>query len=357
MKWKLSEEQDAYRESLRDWLGAVAPNRTVRTWLEEGDAETFEERLVRDGMSGGGIPEELGGQGGGVVELALTVEELARAAVPSATWMATVLAAQALTERPDLVEASLGRAPIVMLLPAEEVPATVRGLQIDEEGRVTGSVPRVLAGDRATAYVVPVGDGNGGGRRLVLVDAAADGVTATARALLDRSRSVADVVLESAPSVPLDVDTEECLAVVTDLAAVLTAADALGASERMLHLAVEYSLQRRQFGVPIGSFQAVKHAAATILVGVESGRSGVYFAAASVEGRDPECALHAAAVKAQVTAEAVRAGESALTIHGAIGYTWEHDLHLFHKRVHLDECLFGRPATWNERIADALVLV
>jgi alkylation response protein AidB-like acyl-CoA dehydrogenase len=138
---------------------------------------------------------------------------------------------------------------------------------------------------------------------------------------------------------------------------VLAAADALGAMHRMLDLAVEYSLQRRQFGVPIGSFQAVKHAAATILVGVEAGRSVVYYAAASLDAGHEERLLHAAAAKAQVTAEAVRAADSALTMHGAIGYTWEHDLHLYAKRARLDEHLFGAPARWNERIADGLALL
>jgi alkylation response protein AidB-like acyl-CoA dehydrogenase len=126
--------------------------------------------------------------------------------------------------------------------------------------------------------------------------------------------------------------------------------------ERMMEMAVEYSLQRHQFGVPIGSFQAVKHAAASILVDVEAGRSGIYYAAASVQAGDNDCALHAAAVKAQVTAAAVRAADSALTMHGAIGYTWEHDLQLFYKRAKLDEALFGAPGVWNERIARGLNL-
>jgi alkylation response protein AidB-like acyl-CoA dehydrogenase len=147
------------------------------------------------------------------------------------------------------------------------------------------------------------------------------------------------------------------LARATELAGVLVAADSLGATDRMLDLAVTYSRQRKQFGVPIGSFQAVKHAAATILVGVEAGRSGIYFAAASIDARDPECALHAAAMKAQVTAEGSRAADTALTMHGAIGYTWEHDLHLFYKRVRLDEHLYGAPAAWNQLIAGALALV
>jgi alkylation response protein AidB-like acyl-CoA dehydrogenase len=139
-------------------------------------------------------------------------------------------------------------------------------------------------------------------------------------------------------------------------AAVLVAADSLGAMERMLDMAVTYSKHRHQFGVPIGSFQAVKHAAASILVDVEAARSVVYFAAASVDDRGPLSALHAAAAKAQVTAAGTRTGDAALTLHGAIGYTWEHDLHLLYKRAKLDEHLFGAPKTWNERLADRLPL-
>jgi alkylation response protein AidB-like acyl-CoA dehydrogenase len=128
----------------------------------------------------------------------------------------------------------------------------------------------------------------------------------------------------------------------------------------MLDLTVAYAEQRHQFGVPIGSFQAVKHAAATMLVAVEAARSVVMFAAASVDlpadERDDRWLLHAAAAKAQVTAEAAHAADTALTLHGAIGYTWEHDLQLFYKRAKLDRELFGSPEVWNELIADGLRL-
>jgi alkylation response protein AidB-like acyl-CoA dehydrogenase len=124
----------------------------------------------------------------------------------------------------------------------------------------------------------------------------------------------------------------------------------------MLEMAVAYSKEREQFGVPVGSFQAVKHAAAMMLVEVESTRSVVYFAASSVDLGLPEAALHAAAAKAQTTAAAARVADSALTVHGAIGYTYEYDLQLFYKRAKLDRELFGSPAVWNERIAAALRL-
>jgi alkylation response protein AidB-like acyl-CoA dehydrogenase len=212
----------------------------------------------------------------------------------------------------------------------------------------------VLAGDVATRFVAVAG-GPDGTPSLRLVPAGA-GVRVVGRRLLDRSRSVADVVVDDAVSEPLDVDAPAFLAGCAARAAVLVAADALGAMTRMLDLTVAYSKQRRQFGVPIGSFQAVKHAAATILVEAEAARSAVYFAAASVDAGAPQSDLHAAAVKAQVTAAGSRVADSALTLHGAIGYTWEHDLQLFYKRAKLDEYLYGRPATWNERIADGLAL-
>jgi len=358
MQWKLSEEQEAYRDALRGWLGDVAPADRVRALLgvdgEQPDLASFEQRFVADGMAGVGVAEELGGQGGGLVELALTAEELGRSGAPSAAWLATVLAMPALEGRPDVAKAAVTGGHAALLLPAEDVPGATPRLVVDEDGRLTGTIVRVLGADRASVLVAVVV--NGDTVQLRLVDHDAHGVELVRRPLLDRSRSVADVRLDHTPSVALEVDAVACLARAADLAAVLLAADALGAMERMMEMAVEYSKQRQQFGVPVGSFQAVKHAAASILVDVEAGRSGIYYAAASVEAADPECALHAAAVKAQVTAAAARAADTALTMHGAIGYTWEHDLHLHYKRAKLDEPLFGAPAAWNERIARGLGL-
>jgi alkylation response protein AidB-like acyl-CoA dehydrogenase len=356
MHWQLSEEQDAYQKAFRDWLGDVAPSASVRQWFDAEDDSVFERRFTADGWAGVGLAEELGGQGGGLVELALTAEELARGAAPSAAWLASVLALPALAGHPDLVQVALSGQTVALLVAAEAVPDEAPRLRVDADGAVSGTTPRVLAGATADRFIVPV-VGEGQALELRLVEASVPGVGLAARPLLDRSRSVADVTLDRVPSVRLDIDAAEVLAQASARAAVLVAADSLGATERMLGLAVEYSKQRRQFGVSIGSFQAVKHAAATMLVAVEAARSAVYFAAASVDGGEPQAPLHAAAVKAQVTAEGARSADSALTLHGAIGYTWEHDLHLFYKRAKLDERLYGAPATWNERIAAGLALV
>lgn len=359
MQWKLSEEQEAYQEALRGWLASVAGPEQVRRWLgidrERADAAEFEARFVDDRMAGVGVPEELGGQGGGVVELALTAEELARAAAPSAAWLATTLALPTLEGRPELVKSAVEGDHVALLISAEERPGgrSTSLLTTDPAGRVSGTLPRVVGADRASTFVAVVA--GHGGPRLRLVEADVDGVHVRPRKLLDASRSVADVHLDNVASRSLEADAVDCLARVADLVGVLVAADALGAMERMLDLAVEYSGQRHQFGVPIGSFQAVKHAAASILVDVEAGRSGVYYAAAALEAGHDDKALYAAAMKSQVTAAAARAADTALTMHGAIGYTWEHDLHLYYKRARLDEQLFGAPAVWNELLAHRLL--
>lgn len=352
MEWKFSEEQDAYAQALNEWLGESLAGESPRAWYAPEGRAAFEEAFRRD-WSGVGVAEDEGGQGGGLVELALTAEELSRAGAPAGEWLATILALPALAGNPGAIEEALGGRGASLLVPAEQIPAEAHGLP-RAGGTVSATVPRVLAGDTAGVFVVPVQGAEG--VELHVVDGGQGGVSRRPRRLLDKSRSMADVVLDGVRSEKLDVDAAAVLEDIGRRAAVLVAADALGASERMLGLAVEYSKQRQQFGVQIGSFQAVKHAAATIMVGVEAARSAVFYTAASVAAAHPEAGLHAAATKAQVTAEASRAADSALTLHGAIGYTWEHDLHLYYKRARLDESLFGTPDAWNERLADALQL-
>jgi len=334
MRWTLTEDQELFRDSFRGWLERFAPVEKVRSWLDSGDPGEFEQRFAEEGWFGIGTAEELGGQGGGLVELALAAEQLGRSAAPSSVWLASVLAAPLLSRSPEIAAKSLAEGEFAVLALDASRP-------LDVEPGAGETTRYVLGGDRARRFVVPDGDG-------VRVAEASD-VDITPRKLLDRSRSVADVSLVARSTVDLSP--------VASRAAVLVAADSLGAAERMLELAVEYSKQRHQFGVPIGSFQAVKHAAAQILVDVEAARSLVYYAAASVEQGHEECALHAAAAKAQVCAAAERAADAALTLHGAIGYTWEHDLQLFYKRAKLNNRLFGSPAVWNERLAAALPLV
>jgi alkylation response protein AidB-like acyl-CoA dehydrogenase len=353
MHWELSEEQELYTTSLREWLQDRAASAAVRGWLDAGDHAGFERLFVAEGWAGVGFDEDLGGQGGGLLELALTARELGRAAAPSAGWLQSAIVVPALTDDPTLLQAALEGETTALAVRADRIPART---SVQASGdRLRGRIPCVLGAPRARRLLVPVNDG--GSTSLWIVDCAGGGVGMQPRVLLDRSRDVADVTLDDAAGRRLDVDSGAALAEMASRAAVLVAADALGASERMLQLTVDYSKQRQQFGKPIGSFQAVKHAAAQMLVTVESSMSIVFYAAQSIQDGLPDCATHAAVAKAQVTGRAVGLADDALTLHGAIGYTWEHDLHLFYKRANLDRVLFGSPHAWNERIADALPLL
>ena len=356
MRWELSAEQADFRSVLADWLGGTCTSETLRGWLDAGDHAAFDERFVADGWFGVGSAEDLGGEGGGLVELALAAEELGRVAAPASAGLGSMLALPALAAMPEAAKALLADGMTTILaVPASAVPDGAPSV-VERDGRLSGVVSTVLAAERARRLVVPVSGEHGPALCLVDVDQA--DVQIRGRALTDRSRSVADVELDGAVGSMIPVD--DVAAVLEDgalRAAVLVAADALGVIEHMLDAAVEYVQQRKQFGVLIGSFQAVKHAAAEMLVKVEAARSIVYLAAASVESGDDDAALHAAAAKAQVCGSAAAVADSALTLHGAIGYTWEHDLQIFYKRAKLDAELFGSPGIRNDRLADRLDLL
>jgi alkylation response protein AidB-like acyl-CoA dehydrogenase len=348
MHWELSEEQEMFAASLREWIAAKFPAEAVRELLTSGGTEEFAEALVRDGWWGVGYPEEASGQGGGVLELALAAREFGRAAVPDSRWLAAALVAPLLTGA-ELAEQLRGERRYAIAVPADLLPGW-SPLPV-ADGRVTGVVPHVLAAAAAEVFLVPVTGSDGSGLARI---PAADAVVAPDD-LLDRSRATGRVRFDRARVLEIVAAPDTALARTAALAGVLTAADALGSAERMLDLAVGYSKQRKQFGQFIGSFQAVKHAAAQMLVTVEASYSTALYAAAAIDAGLPDAPTVAAVAKAQVTGTVADLAESALTLHGAIGYTWEHDLHLFYKRAKLDRALFGSPRVWNERIAAALL--
>ena len=355
MRWELSDEQELFTTSLREWLAERAGPAAVRDWLDAGDPSSFERLFVDEGWAGVGFDEELGGQGGGLLEIALTARELGRAAVPSGGWLQSAIVVPALASEPELAHAAVESGEVVALaVRADRFPVALASVQT-RKGVLRGRIPCVLGAARSRWLLVPVADAET--TSWWLVDSADAGVGIHPRSLLDRSRDVADVVFDDAAGRKLESDAYPARGEIAARAAILVAADALGAAERMLQLTVDYSKQRQQFGQPIGSFQAVKHAAAQMLVTVESSLSIVCYAAQSVQEGLTGRATHAAVAKAQVTAGAAELADSALTLHGAIGYTWEHDLQLFYKRAKLDRVLFGTPAVWNERIADALPLI
>jgi alkylation response protein AidB-like acyl-CoA dehydrogenase len=341
MDLSFTDEQQFLRESVRGTIDREAPLSRVRDWVlgDETDHAEAHKLAVRQGWSGIGIHEDAGGQGGGLLEAAILAEELGRGAVPADALYATLLTAVA-----------LGGADLVEQLAAGEkvgVLASPGGLPLDA-GVAEHKMSLVLGAPAADHFIAWDGDA------LALHEAT--GADVTLRRLVDRTRSLADVALGSAVE-RFDGIGAETMRTTAAWAAVLTAADALGAAQRMLDLTVEYVGQRVQFGVPVGSFQAVKHAAAEMLVSIEGTRAAVHYAAWAVGDGEPGAEVDAWVAKAHAARSASFVADKALFLHGAVGYTWEHDLQLLFKRAKSDAQLFGGAGVYDERIADALQLV
>jgi alkylation response protein AidB-like acyl-CoA dehydrogenase len=350
--FELTEEQAALREVSRGMLAVSCPPQLVRSLAAAGKDvdDKLWQRGTELGWTGLAVPEELDGAGAGLVELCLVAEEIGRAAAPGA-FTDSALAALALARagrRPELAAA----------LAAGELKASVAGhgpvagTYAGDELVLSGQATAVQAAATADWLLVLVsGDA---GRRLVLVDQAQAAVEP--RRTLDETRRWYDVVLDGVRAGADDVITADEAEIrwLTDAAAVLSAADSLGAGERLLEMTVGYVKVREQFGRPIGSFQSVKHKVADMLTTLKGARAATYYAAMALDAGVADATMAASVAKA-FTAEGVAAlaGE-ALQTHGGIGFTWEHDLHLYLRRVKVNEMLYGAPAEHYERIVALL---
>lgn len=333
-----TDEQQFLREAVRGTVDRDLSFARVREQVLEGDLDhrAAHEIAVAQGWTGIGIPEEAGGQGGGLLELSILAEELGRGAVPADGVYATILAGLALGSADSETVAQLAEGEVCGAL-------VVPGDHPTDAGAAAGAdtTSLVLGAPLADVLVVPGADG------AAPTVVRADDVAVTARPMVDRTRSVGDVALGAG-------STDAQLAAT---AAVMVAADALGAAQRLLDLTVAYVTDRIQFGVPVGSFQAVKHAAADMLTVIEGTRVVVQYAAWAVGEAQDGAITDAWVAKARAAQAGTFVADKALFLHGAVGYTWEHDLQLLFKRCKSDAALFGGPGVYDERIADALELV
>jgi alkylation response protein AidB-like acyl-CoA dehydrogenase len=337
-------------------LAVGCPPQLVRSLAAAGT--DVDDKLWRRGAelgwTGLAVPEEDGGAGQGLVELCLVAEELGRAAAPGPfTDSALTGLALARFGQPELLAALAGGDLKCSL--ACHGPATGRpdGDDLVLSGRATAVQSAAAADWLLVMVAVPSGAGDAG-RRLALVERAA--VAVEPRRTLDETRRWYDVVLDGVRVPAADVIAADDAQVqwLTDAAAVLSAADSLGAGERLLEMTVSYVKVREQFGRPIGSFQSVKHKVADMLTTLKGARAATYYAAMALDAGLADATVAASVAKA-FTAEGVAAlaGE-ALQTHGGIGFTWEHDLHLYLRRVKVNEMLYGAPAEHYERIAALL---
>ena len=299
------------------------------------------------------LPEDEGGLGLGMVEVAVLCEEIGRRLVP-APFLPSVLAlgvlcgpeARADTGTKDWREA-LGQGSAVACVtcgPGADRIAVGDG-DAAGQARLSGETAPTAYAPSADVAVVAAGDG------LYGVDLVAAG-RPDAVPVMDRTRELGVLRFDGTPARRLgDKDAAELL---LDRAATLAAAEMLGAADRVLSMAVDYAKDRVQFGKPIGSFQAIKHMLADALVDVEGMRSTSYYAAWCAAAGDEDRSLAASMAKAWCSDASRRVMGTGLQVHGGIGFTWEHDMHLYVKRAQLDQVSYGDAAFHRERIATML---
>ncbi len=369
MNFAFSEEQDQLREFVRSFLADKSSEEAVREQMatEQGyDAAVWSQMAEQLGLQSLIIPEEFGGQGFGYVELIVVLEEMGRSLLCAPYFSSVVLAANTLMHSGD-------DAAKAALLPGIASGETIATLAFTEENgkwdesgiamtaaasgdghTLDGSKMYVLDGHVANELIVAARTDAGVSLFHVAGDAA--GLTRTALATMDQTRKQARLDFAGTPAKLIGEDGGgwAVLERVLDLAAVALAAEQVGGAQMVLDMSVEYAKVRVQFGRPIGSFQAIKHKCADMLLEVESAKSAAYYAGWCASELNDELPSVASLAKAYCSEAYFHAAAENIQIHGGIGFTWEHPAHLYFKRAKSSELLFGDPTYHRELLAQRI---
>jgi alkylation response protein AidB-like acyl-CoA dehydrogenase len=365
MYFDLTDEQQAIKSTARDFLAARYKSERIRALAESenGFEQGDWEEMAELGWPGLALPEEWGGQGLGTVELAVLFEEMGYALAPSPLLSNTIvglalalggtdeqrerflrpLAGGTLRGTPALFDAGSTAPPGVFTLEARR----------DGDGVVLdGEKTLVMDAGAADFLMVATADG---GRHLV--ERAADGVTVRPEASIDPTRRLYSVRFDAVrvPGQDTMQATGQDYFPVFLQACIALAAESTGVAQRTMEMAVAYAKDRRQFGRPIGSYQAVSHRCAQMLLETENARSAVYGAAWAADAAPESSPRAAFMAKAYASDAGWRVPDASLQVHGGIGFTWEHDLHFFLKRGRANASMFGDARWHRDRVADLVL--
>ena len=382
MNFAFSQEQELLRQTARSFLEKECPSAFVRRMMDDPVGITDEAwaRMAELGWLGLISPEASGGMGLGLVDLVPVLEEMGRAVLPGPFFSTVLLGGPAILAAGSeaqrqawLSRIAAGQARVTLALPEESARWDAEGVTLaakaDKSGGfvLTGTKLFVPDGHQADALVVaartarPTKEDATHGVSLFLVPADARGVQASLLPTMDQTRKLAEVTLRR---VAVGADHLlgplhggwPLLAPVLDRAMVGLCAEMCGGAHKVLELATEYAKVRAAFGRPIGAYQAVKHKCADMLVAMENARSITYYAAWALDQGAPDARLAAAMAKAYVSDAYRKVAGDGIQIHGGIGFTWEHDLHLYFKRAKGSEATFGDATYHRERVAQLLDL-
>ena len=376
MHLEFTTEQDELRDGVRAMLARECPMSLVREVVEKGTTpDALWSQMVELGWPALTVPEPAGGLGMGTVELAVVVEELGRVLapgpfVPTVTQFAPVVAEAGSPEQQERFLGGIAAGELTGTLALVEESGSIDAGHVTtaatpdgdgfvlegakemvveastaDEIAVIARTPGTQGDDGVGAFVVSRAD-----VRLDPVDAL-DATRPLARVALDGVRIGADRVLgEPGPA------TAAAVRRAVEVAATALAVETVGAAQAIFDITLAYAKQREQFGAPIGSFQAIKHKFADMLVALERARATSYFAALTIAEDDGRRALATSTAKAAAGDCAALLAKEGIQIHGGIGYTWEHDMHLYVRRVKSSSLLFGNAAQHRARVADLIGL-
>jgi len=364
-----SEEQEELRKAVRRFLDDKSPSTEVRRLMEttEGyDPAVWSQMANQLGLQALTIPEEYGGAGFGYVELVVVLEEMGRSLLCAPYFSTVALAANALLASGDEAAKSEYLPGIASGQTIATLAFTEESGRWDVDGITMAATPSgggwTLAGTKSyvidgnTADLVLVAARTENGVSLFAVPGNAEGLTRTALSTMDQTRKQAKLTFANTPArlVGEEGGAGPVLSKTLDLAAVALAAEQVGGAQRVLDMSVEYAKHRIQFGRPIGSFQAIKHKCADMLLEVESAKSAAYYAGWAAAEDNDELPVTACLAKAYCSEAYFHAAAENIQIHGGIGFTWDHDAHLYFKRAKSSELILGDPSYHRELLAQRI---
>jgi len=372
MEFDLTETQKLVKQSAREFLSRECPPTLVRELMATDTAYSEElwNKITEQGWTGMIFPEEFGGLEQGMVEMAVALEEMGRALLPG-PFLSTVLlsgslineaGARAQKER-YLAPICRGAARATLALLEESAswdPESIRLPAVEAPGGFTLSGKKLFVPDAGVADFLICAARQASDILLLIVNRQAAGVSIRPMPAIDNTRKLYEVIFERVSVAESDLlargdAAQRALARAIDIATVGLCAEMVGGMQRVLDTSVEYAKTRKQFGKPIGQFQAVQHQCADMLLMVESARSATYMAAWALNEKAAEARLAISIAKAYCSDAYREVGNRGIQVHGGIGFTWESDLHLFYRRAKASEIMFGDATEHRERIAQLVI--
>jgi alkylation response protein AidB-like acyl-CoA dehydrogenase len=371
-----SEEQEMLRDAAKRFLADNCPTKYVRQMMADasGHDPAFWKKLVDLGWPGLLIPENYGGQGGTFLDMTVVAEEAGKALVPGPFFTAALLGAPLVIEggsealKKDILP-KMAKGEFIGTVAIAEAAGRfdADGIQLKatksgSDYTITGEKFFVPDAHVANGIAVAVRTGGAGekGISILLVPTNAKGLTITQLKTVDMTRRLCHVKFDGVKVPASDLLGKEgegwpILRRTLDVATAALSAEMVGTAQKALDLSVEYAKTRVQFGKPIGSFQAVKHKCVDMMVAVENARSLTYFACWTVDTKSPEAATAVPMAKAYASDMAKNVTSEAIQVHGGIGFTWEHDMHLYHRRALAGEANLGNAPVHREVVAKSLL--